>query len=889
MTVTNPQETDRPPYRPSDVRLQGVWDAVRSPDVSVVSTDVFDTLVWRQVPEPVDAFPLVAQRLRERGQLHPSLSDLAYGQLREAAERGARGQRGGDREVRLHEIYRMLPPWVFDGQVDHHAAAEVELEVERDLLVPDLDMAKLIEEAQRAGKRTIAVSDTYLSAGELRSLLAQPVLADLSLEFILTSSDHRRNKSGGLFEVAVARLGVSPGQVVHVGDNPLADVEAPRRIGVQTFVFERLPKPLPAIARREARFLPSRNEEQSEAATVSGVAATRARAVSRAEVASLPEPLQGFWKYGASVLGPLFTGFAEWVHEHCRRTGTERVLCLMREGSFLATLLTRANAYLGDDVEARPLWLNRELCWRANIDTLNADDLEALMLGRSPRSVAEFCRLVGVPLSEVPRFVGRADMRLTDPLLRSELIEHIAEKPELRALVHGRVRTIRERIAAYVERESGSADAPVTLVDLGWAGSIQGALHEVLARAGAPRHTVGLYLLTHEGATRQVLGGAEVHGFIGDFGVPESSIKTIMRSPEVLEQVCMPPHGSQLDLDEQLEPVLAANEIPEQQLVEAEATRKGIVAFQREWARYRTALPGKIGPLAGLQRLLRPILLRAVAAPTAEEVGLYGSWQHDEGGGSEGLDTVTDTSVVRQLRHMSPDQVRTLAPADVYWPLGLAGQVDEHWPEMMQAAASGHVPWEALGSPLETGRFSIEASNGSQRPVTAVTAPVRNRLGLSLVSASLRAPNIERLTFRPAQRPCVLRFDWIELRCWRHGHSDPTLVHLDETNGLAGLRLEGDCFKLDPNVLVLDGSSSTLTVELARDFEDQIFGVDVQCAFAALPLQSVRAWTPLSASTSTKRSRFRDVYRAERYVAQMEASLSWRITAPLRAAKRRLS
>jgi len=902
MTATQAQDTDRAPYRPRDLRLLDVWDAVGSRAVSVLSTDVFDTLVWRQVPEPVDAFPLIAQRLRARGQLCPDLTDVAYARLREAAERRAREERRGDTEVKLHEIYRSLPPWVFGDAIDWYSAAEVELEVERDLLVPDLDMVELLEAAQHEGKRVIAISDTYLSEGELRSLLAQPVLAGVHFDLVLTSSDHRTNKSGGLFEVALAQLGVKPKHVVHVGDNRKADVDAPRRLGVRTFVFERRPRPLPEVVRREEHFLPRRSENEREAIVVSGLAAVRAKALSRAELADLPQPLQPFWEYGASVLGPVFTGFAEWVHEHCRRTATQRVLCLMREGSLLSTLLTRANAYLGAELEARPLWLNRDLCRRATIGTVSEEHLGALISGVSTRTVAEFCRLLGAELSELPRFASRAECSLTDPELRLELVDHLGQEPEIRARILARAQALRERIGHYLARETGTPDAPVTLVDLGWAASSQGALQEVLERLGAPRHTVGLYLLTRDVATRQVFRGAEVHGFVGDFGFPESPVKTILRSPEVLEQICMPPHGTQLDLDETLEPVLAPNGLPQQQIVEAEATRKGILAFQREWARYQTALPGKIGSLAGVQRLLRPILLRAVAAPTAAEVGLYGGWQHDEGAGSARMKTVADASNLPRLRHMTPNQTVKLPMSELYWPFGLAGQIDEHWSDLMQAAASEQIPWEALGSPLETGSFSMEASGGDDRPARAVTIPARNRLGLSLVYARLRASRINRVTLRPAAQPCVLRIDWIELRCWAHGRPDPTLVRFDEANSLDGLRLN-DCFKLDPNALFIHGPSASVVFDPAQAVQDDVFGIDVECAFAALPLRSVVAdlsrWRelerverisgPRAVEERRAPARFRDLEQAERHIRELEGSLSWRITAPLRAAKRGLS
>ena len=128
---------------PADARLRLVRDAIARPSVKVVSTDIFDTLVWRRVAEPADAFELAAARLRAAGHLAGGLSDGAFAALRREAETEARLRRmreAGQAELPLAEIYALMPPWVFAG-LDAATAMETELEAARELLVPDLDVA----------------------------------------------------------------------------------------------------------------------------------------------------------------------------------------------------------------------------------------------------------------------------------------------------------------------------------------------------------------------------------------------------------------------------------------------------------------------------------------------------------------------------------------------------------------------------------------------------------------------------------------------------------------------------------------------------------------------------------------------------------------------------
>ena len=63
------------------------------------------------------------------------------------------------------------------------------------------------------------------------------------------------------------------------------------------------------------------------------------------------------WRYGAAVVGPVLTGFAEWVVDNAEQNGTDVVWCPMREGELLSALINNAARARGRKVEARPLWL----------------------------------------------------------------------------------------------------------------------------------------------------------------------------------------------------------------------------------------------------------------------------------------------------------------------------------------------------------------------------------------------------------------------------------------------------------------------------------------------------------------------------------------------------
>src|ERR1700751_2524309 len=87
-----------------DIRLAELEAAVRGPGVSVLSLDCFDTLLWRRVPKPVDAFMLLGEELRGSGALAGGIGAATFARMRITAEQLARQRKlsqTGSHEINL--------------------------------------------------------------------------------------------------------------------------------------------------------------------------------------------------------------------------------------------------------------------------------------------------------------------------------------------------------------------------------------------------------------------------------------------------------------------------------------------------------------------------------------------------------------------------------------------------------------------------------------------------------------------------------------------------------------------------------------------------------------------------------------------------------------------
>ena len=263
------------------------------------------------------------------------------------------------------------------------------------------------------------------------------------------------------------------------------------------------------------------------------------------------------------MLGPVLTGFAEWTVARAHELGICRLGCLMREGAFLADLVNNAARYRSLPIEAEPLFLNRFIVDKASIGEATPAELAPFLGARNPATIAQVCRRLGIDLSDMPRFFAHADTRLDDFVIRQNFLEELSRTRRSRRRSWPTPASCATASAATsstlpegARRQSGSST---------WAGppAPSAARRRARQRRRAARVT-GMYMLTHEGATQSVLGGTEVLGFLGNMGVPGRRAD-VMRSPEVLEQVLMPDHGTQIGLDENLEPELGREPDPPMQ------------------------------------------------------------------------------------------------------------------------------------------------------------------------------------------------------------------------------------------------------------------------------------------------------------------------------------
>ncbi len=847
----------------TDTRLAQVWSLVSSDLVDGLCLDVFDTLLVRMVPEPVAAFTLLGERLREQGRLPAGVSAEVFAQLRVAAEVRARRESlrtRGTVEARLLEIYQQLAlALALAGPPEDLAAVEVE--VEREICRADLGVADLIGAVAELGKPVYLVSDTYFSAAQLRRLLDRPELVDRPIAAVYTSSDASINKGGGLaaaaaepaegrgrlreslFDVLLAEIPTPAARLVHLGDHPEADLRGARHAGLQAVLYPKLTGHLEKVLEREgtAPVHLTADDHLDPQHGDFGLTAVRARVLARSDAGAVPTGLAPYWEAGATVFGPALAGFAEWVVARAQAFGVDRISCLLREGDFLSQLIREQAAEVG--IEVSTLWVSRQVCALSSVYEGTAAELEAFLSRRRAPTVGQLAEQLGVPVHDVPALSELVDLRLDTPGVAAKALGAIAAEPQVRGTIVVRAARLRERLLRYLDEQLPPSGIAL-VVDLGWGGTIQTLLSRILHSAGRPLHLVGLYLATNATGLERRLDGVEMEGYLASYGEPERLFAPVIRSPEMLEQLCMPDYGSLVGFDEKLQPQLSPLRMSRTQEAQKSAAQAGVKAFSREWLRYRRSE----NPLPGLdsdnarEQLLR-MLSRFVSRPTTEEALAFSAWSHDDNFGSDAVEGLVSDEMLRCLPYLTPVDLEKLSMQELYWPAGVATVVNPTLARISALSLETGADLAALSPPADAGPIEVYVDAGADFVNgPKETTPSRSAgNGLSLVRTRVAGEGVRRIRIDPGGRRGIVRVDWLRISFHLASVIDPVVVEIRDLGAHPQISI-GGAQLLQPSLLEITSDDPQIVYALDPASQGHLtagaYAIDVELAFAFMAVRA---------------------------------------------------
>lgn len=676
-----------------DRRLQAVIAELEAGRYQALSLDVFDTLLWRRVPEPADIFRQVGEALKAQGLLLGWVQGAQFSELRAAAEKEARAQaeaRTGSREILLSDIYGALPAHIWQSAEAPTKACKVEVATESAAMLLDHDVASLLDVAKGNGVRVVLSSDTYFTREQLVGFLTAAGLAQERIpETLYISNEQGRPKWRDLFDHVLTDLAIAPDALVHVGDNVDADVTPCVARGISHVFYDRWSS-LPRTRKRE---LPSQVAQRADWVARGGdcgLTGLRSRLVQRSPD-TLEDSHRAYWTYGATTLAPLFTAYASWVQSVAGQQPGISIYGLMREGRFLAKLVGSVAKATGQDVQPGEVWLSRRAVVRA---ALWPDDLSLL-----PQAVS-YCP--GPSSDDVLAQLGltRADLAgvFQDPNLfdihaaggMTAFLTGVSQSAELQKKLTAYSEKRRQRLLSYLDGVLDTVnDSHAILLDLGYAGTIQSVLQKILRNEGSTRKVSGLYFALNTKGRDNVLAGVNLRALVDENGYGSTLTRLLERTPDILEHACMCPEGSLDDFTDDGQPELLPSQRPASQIAQMEAMQDGILAGAD--AIITTLGKECVGTSAFLDHASE-IVKQAMLYPTDEEVATIGSWLHEANFDLADQRALADLRVdPAQIEFGGPKSWASLGRHEVYWPQAALTKLNQTLANTSAAIAKGTV------------------------------------------------------------------------------------------------------------------------------------------------------------------------------------------------------
>ena len=452
---------------------------------TVVSFDVFDTLLTRKVASPASLFLIVGQRASQAGLVQ--ITSAQFRNERVKAEESARVAAPG-REANFDEIHRLLTAQLGLSEMEGEAVARLELAVETELLVSVPGAIELVSRARYPSARVLYISDMYLPSTFIRTQLEKHGFWRDG-DRLYVSSEWRASKAeGSLYQKILESEGLFPGEIRHTGDRKGADFDVPIKLGMDARLLD-----VCYLSRYEQILEDFADESAGVASLLAGISRmTRLKAqAATIHLATLSE-------IAHSLVSPTITFYVLWILEEARRRELKRLYFVARDGYLVKKIADALISVYRLPLETHYLYGSRQAWHLPAITEFSVSSLSWLfertrtlslriVLGRlqmTPDNVAKILDGLGWP-------EATWDLAVDEDML-SRMKVDLMGSADFRAHVAELILGKRDIAIRYLEQEGLFDEVPWAIIDLGWHGRLQQSLEKLLGTR-QPTRTLGLY------------------------------------------------------------------------------------------------------------------------------------------------------------------------------------------------------------------------------------------------------------------------------------------------------------------------------------------------------------------------------------------------------------
>lgn len=291
----------------------------------VISFDVFDTLLKRNVSSPDDIFSILESYASE----YLGISGFAKIRLDKA-----RVLFRNNPYATLEEIYSLIS---CELNIDLNPIKEKEIELEISLVTANYYLKEVYDYCKSKNKKIVAISDMYLSKNTISKMLAK---CGYDIEDVFVSCEEKGGKGdSSLFEIVANKLELNKSEWLHIGDSLRGDYIGARRSGISSY---HIPQRLSAFNTNRFK---DRITEQKQYSVVESLINNK-----------LPGIDSYYERFGYAILGPLVHSYVAWLMMQLKKENINHVFFLSRDGYLIKKTFDYCNK---SDIQTHYLYVSR--------------------------------------------------------------------------------------------------------------------------------------------------------------------------------------------------------------------------------------------------------------------------------------------------------------------------------------------------------------------------------------------------------------------------------------------------------------------------------------------------------------------------------------------------
>ncbi|OON95057.1 MAG: hypothetical protein ATN32_07365 [Candidatus Epulonipiscium fishelsonii] len=485
--------------------------------IDIISFDLFDTLLLRNVLHPTDIFEIVEHRFNKS-----SNKIVDFKKIRINAEKQARTNSTKE-EITYEDIYLEVSKHL---SLDATKLKNLELEVEKEFIICNTKLKEIYDYAIKLNKKIYFISDMYLDKKFLVQLLKS--LGYTKYTQIYISSDISKTKvTGNIFK----HIEEIPNKKwLHIGDNFNSDYLVPKTLGLKAYYFNSIQK-------------------QKKIFKVNNITESIIRAI-QINYAYINNSQNYWYNFGVQVAFPLVSQFMLWLEKNLEHK--DNVYFFSRDGYMpykLYNMMKKLNTNLP---EAKYLYVSRRALLYPNLYNLSKEKvIDWLLDGGNQQGEVRIDNLLDNLNLNIENYM---DYFVKNNLSVNEIITNQNKNKAKKFLlniwtdINNSLEEENSLLKKYFYKQGLYDLEEINIVDIGWKGTTHNALQELLK---IPVN--GYFLGTVETTFSNIIKKRQSYLF--NNGEPKQMKDKIIKSTGVYEFIFSAPHGSVIKFNKNLSPI----------------------------------------------------------------------------------------------------------------------------------------------------------------------------------------------------------------------------------------------------------------------------------------------------------------------------------------------